>query len=82
MRFRGLKFLLVLGVIGGFGSAFFQAGHCHARKRDAFEKHIADVCVEAAQREGSRRYEGRDGWRDFREESRREDSHREGRDNR
>lgn len=68
MRLRGLKLLLVLGVIGGFGSAFFHAGHCHAKKRDAFEKHIADVCVEAAQREGARRYEGREGWQGPRED--------------
>ncbi|MBP9111294.1 MAG: hypothetical protein KBF88_00730 [Polyangiaceae bacterium] len=68
MRFKGLKFLLVLGVIGGFGSAFFHAGHCHARRHDAFEKHIADVCVEAAERGGARRYEGREGWQGPRED--------------
>ncbi|MFO0667139.1 MAG: hypothetical protein U0174_24515 [Polyangiaceae bacterium] len=48
MNRRLLIVLLSLGAIGGFGSAFFHAGQCHQSRRDAFERHIAKVCVDAA----------------------------------
>jgi len=40
--------LLSIGTIGGFACGFHSMGqHCHAR-REAFERHVADVCVRAA----------------------------------
>lgn len=48
MRRPILKTVLWLGVIGGFGSAFFHMGHCHHDRREAFERHLAEVCVNAA----------------------------------
>ena len=42
--------LLAFGTIAGFGSGFFSMG-MHAQSRhDAFERHVADVCAEAAVR--------------------------------
>lgn len=48
MKRRFLIALLSLGAVAGFGSAFFHAGQCHQSKRDAFERHIAKVCLDAA----------------------------------
>ena len=48
MKRRLLIVLLSFGAIAGFGSAFFHAGQCHQSRRDAFERHIAKVCVDAA----------------------------------
>lgn len=48
MKRPALIVLLSVGVIAGFGSAFFHAGQCHQSRRDAFERHIAKVCVDAA----------------------------------
>lgn len=53
MRRPVLRFVLWLGVIGGFGSAFVHARHCHHHRREAFENHIADVCVQAAHRQSN-----------------------------
>ncbi len=50
MKRRILIALLALGTVGGYGSAFACARH-HARERhDAFERHVADLCVGAAER--------------------------------
>lgn len=45
---RDVKLLLLgLGVVLGYGSGF--AGLCaHRHRREAFERHVARVCVEAA----------------------------------
>ena len=48
MKRSALIVLLSVGAITGFGSAFFHAGQCHQSRRDAFERHIAKVCVDAA----------------------------------
>lgn len=49
MRYGFIKFLLVIGLIGGLASGFWS--HCHRKEhRAAFEQHIADVCVASAQR--------------------------------
>jgi hypothetical protein len=49
---RNLKILvLAVGVVLGYGSAF--AGMCaHRHRREAFERHVARVCVEAARSPG------------------------------
>jgi hypothetical protein len=39
--------LLALGVVLGYGFAFHSM-HRHRHGRDAWERHIADVCVGAA----------------------------------
>lgn len=45
---RNVKILVLgLGVVLGYGSGF--AGLCaHRHRREAFERHVARVCVEAA----------------------------------
>jgi hypothetical protein len=53
MRRRLLIGLLALGTIGGFGSgiaSMMGAGRCHQSRREAFERHVAQVCVDAAMR--------------------------------
>jgi hypothetical protein len=65
MRRKLLIGLLAFGTVAGFGSGFFSMAHggCrnhHAQRRAAFERHVADVCVEAAQR-ADRRADRRDG---------------------
>ncbi len=48
MRRRILIALFALGTLGGYGSAIAQ-GSCHARERqNAFERHVAKVCADAA----------------------------------
>lgn len=46
--------LLALGTVGGFASGFRSMRCHHQARRQAFEDHIADVCVRAAQREEGR----------------------------
>ena len=43
MRRRLLIALLAFGTVGGFA-----AGFCGLHRREAFERHVARVCVEAA----------------------------------
>jgi hypothetical protein len=47
---RILIVLLSLGAVGGFASGFAHMAHAHRMHRAAFERHVADVCVEAAKR--------------------------------
>jgi hypothetical protein len=48
MKRKILIALLALGTVGGYGSAFACARH-HARERhERFERHVADLCVDAA----------------------------------
>lgn len=50
MKRRLVIGLLAFGTIAGFGSGFFHMGaRAHAR-RAMFERHVADVCTEAALR--------------------------------
>jgi len=47
-RQRFLIALLALGTVGGYGLGFASL-HCHGEaRRAAFERHVAQVCVEAA----------------------------------
>jgi len=48
--------LLSLGMVGGFAMGATSL-HCRMHRRAAFERHVAQVCVEAARAEG--RAEGR-----------------------
>lgn len=50
MRHRFLIALLAFGTVAGFGSGFFRMGMHSAERRAAFERHVADVCAEAAVR--------------------------------
>ena len=57
MGFIGRRLLLaalLVGTIGGFASGFSSLHHRHMDRRAAFERHIADVCVEAAERRHKR----------------------------
>jgi hypothetical protein len=40
--------LLAIGAVLGYGFAFHSMSH-HRHHRDAWERHVADVCVGAAQ---------------------------------
>lgn len=52
--------LLALGTVGGFASGFRSMRCHHQARREAFENHVADVCVRAAQRSEGR-FEREDG---------------------
>ena len=52
MRRRIKVAVLALGVLVGYGSAFCGA-HAHHVRREAFERHVALVCVDAARGTGS-----------------------------
>ena len=46
-----LMALLAVGTIAGYASGFASMHwHCHGDRRAAFEQHVADVCVAAADR--------------------------------
>lgn len=48
MRRPFLIALLALGTVGGYAAGFASLhGHGHAR-RAAFERHVANVCIDAA----------------------------------
>jgi hypothetical protein len=49
MRRPILIALLAFGTIGGYAAGFASLGCHHHERRAAFERHVADVCVEAAQ---------------------------------
>ena len=48
--FRLPVVLLAFGAIFGFASAFHHGWHEHEYRQEAFERHIADVCTDAALR--------------------------------
>ncbi|MCA9596396.1 MAG: hypothetical protein KC776_23940 [Myxococcales bacterium] len=55
MRHRIVIALLSLGVVVGFGAGFFRLAMWHRYgsrfdRKAAFERHVADVCVDAALR--------------------------------
>jgi hypothetical protein len=60
MRRKLLIAVLAFGTVAGFGSGFFSLarGGCrnHHERRAAFERHVADVCVEAANRANDRHH--------------------------
>jgi hypothetical protein len=50
MKRKALIALLALGTVGGYAAGFASMS-CRAKhRRAAFEDHVADVCVRAAQR--------------------------------
>jgi len=49
MRHTLLTVFLTLGVVGGIAAGCRSLPHGH-QGRDAFEAHVAQLCVEAAQR--------------------------------
>ena len=55
MKRRLLIGLLAFGTVAGFGSGIASTACWHHRaeqRREAFEQHVADVCVDAAYRAG------------------------------
>ncbi|MGF1469752.1 MAG: hypothetical protein ACFCGT_26810 [Sandaracinaceae bacterium] len=53
MRRTILIALFSFGTVFGFGSALAHGApwsHHHRERREAFERHVADVCVDAAER--------------------------------
>ncbi len=61
MKRRLLMGVLAFGAFAGFASGFFHMGaRAHAR-RAAFERHVADVCAEAALRANTRAARSADG---------------------
>ncbi|MEZ4296795.1 MAG: hypothetical protein R3B70_17645 [Polyangiaceae bacterium] len=48
MRRKALIALLALGTVGGYAAGFASMRHCRTQRRDAFEQHVAKVCVNAA----------------------------------
>jgi hypothetical protein len=41
--------LLALGTVGGYASGIASLRHCHGDRQAAWERHVAEVCVQAAQ---------------------------------
>jgi hypothetical protein len=57
MRRRIAIVLLAIGTVGGFASGFASLHHCRTHRK-AWEQHVAQVCVDAAQgKKGAARYE-------------------------
>ncbi len=50
--------VLAAGTVLGFGAGFASLKHRSCARRAAFEQHVAQVCVDAARREGDGRGEG------------------------
>lgn len=50
MRRKALIVLLALGTVGGYAAGFKSMKWCHNQRRDAFEQHVASVCVDAARK--------------------------------
>lgn len=54
MRYRVLKLMLLLGAFfgfaGGFASMALRMHRHHDMRRSYFERHVADVCLDAADR--------------------------------
>jgi hypothetical protein len=48
MKRRILVVLLALGTIGGYASGFASLSRHHEGRRAAFERHVAQICVDAA----------------------------------
>lgn len=48
MKRRIVMAVLALGAIGGYAMGFCSLHRHHQDRRGAFERHVANVCVEAA----------------------------------
>lgn len=57
MRRRIAIALLALGTVGGY-TLGFASMRCHGQRRDAWEHHVAKVCVDAARDQGERSERG------------------------
>lgn len=55
MRRKLLIGLLALGTVGGFASGFASLRHCREARRQSFEQHVAQVCVDAARKDDAAR---------------------------
>ena len=54
MRRKALILVLALGAIAGFASGMYGCHYHGLERRQAFEDHIADVCMRAAERSRTR----------------------------
>jgi hypothetical protein len=54
MRRKALILVLALGAIAGFASGLYGCHYHGVERHQAFEDHIADVCMRAAQRSQNR----------------------------
>ena len=54
MKRKILIVLLALGTVGGYASACHHARWHRWQRQQAFERHIADVCIDAAHRAASK----------------------------
>ncbi len=50
MRRKALMIVLAAGAVAGFASALFGCHYHGIDRRQAFEDHVADVCMRAAER--------------------------------
>jgi hypothetical protein len=48
MRRKIVIVLLALGTIGGFAAGFARVAHWRHGGREAFERHVAQICADAA----------------------------------
>ncbi len=48
MRRRMMMALLAIGAVGGYAAGFAHMHACHRAQTSAFERHVAEVCVDAA----------------------------------
>ncbi len=48
MKRRILMVLLAVGAVGGYAEGFAHMHTCHHDRRSAFERHVAEVCIDAA----------------------------------
>jgi hypothetical protein len=48
MRKRILMVLLAIGAAGGYATGFAHMHKCRRDRHSAFERHVAEVCIEAA----------------------------------
>ena len=55
MRRKLLIALLALGTVGGYASGFASLRHCQSQRRQSFEQHVAQVCVDAARKDDASR---------------------------
>ncbi len=64
IRRKILIAVLGLGTVLGYAGGFASMRHCGRARRDAFERHVAKVCVDAARGEGRAQADTdeRPGW--------------------
>ena len=55
MRRKLLIAVLALGTVGGYAAGFASLRHCRDARRQTFEQHVAQVCVDAARKDDAAR---------------------------